>query len=202
MSAKTHRVHIRPVVVLVAATLVLAGGCSVKPVQTPTFSSSTTTTTPPPEPVKYSVGNWKGCQEARQQLSDNLPPALPDDKQDGPKWSTRVCPFRNDDSVVVLSIQYWETTEDITGIQPGAERAKKDFLDRGAAREKDTGVTVGSDARWKREDSNGCTIEILDENAIVSAGSSNNKVPTPGNNEQCRGPVRELAKQFFAAVQP
>ncbi|MFS8103342.1 hypothetical protein LFM09_40070 [Lentzea alba] len=65
----------------------------------------------------------------------------------------------------------------------------------------DISLTVGSDARWK-EDSDGCTIEILDENAVVSAGSGNKKVPTPGNNEQWRGPVREQAKQFLAAVQP
>lgn len=162
MSPKPHHVPIRPVVAPAAAALMLAGGCSVNPVQTTTFGSGTTITTPPPKPVKYSVGDWKGCQEVRRQLSGHLPPALPDDKQDGPRWSTRICPFRDDDSVVVLSLQYWETTEDVTGARPGAERAKENFLNRGTTGEKDTGVTIRSDARWK-SDSNGCTIEILDE---------------------------------------
>lgn len=201
MDANLHRAPSRPVVVLAAATLAPAG-CSVEPVQIPTSGSSTTTTTPPPKPVKYSVGDRTGCQDVRQQLSADLPPALPDDKQDGPKWSTRICPFRNDDSLVVLKIQYWETTEDVTGVQPGAKRAEEDFLRRGAAREKDTSLTVGSDARWKREDANGCTIEILDENAVLTAGHSNNKTLTPGNTEECRTPMRTLAKQFFTAVQP
>ncbi|MGZ3143785.1 hypothetical protein ACVDFE_17670 [Lentzea chajnantorensis] len=63
-------------------------------------------------------------------------------------------------------------------------------------------MNLGSDARWKSDDINGCTLEILDENAVVRVDSSNRKTPTAGNNEQCHGPVRELAKQFYAAVQP
>jgi hypothetical protein len=192
----------RPVIGVMTAAMVLVGGCSVEPIQTPTFSSSTTSTTPAPTPVKYSTTGWKSCPEIQQKLSGDLPPPLPEDKQEGPKWSLRICPFRSDDSLVVLSIQYWETTEDITGVHPGAERAKKDFLERGQAREKDSSLNLGSDVRWKRDDTTGCTLEILDENAVVSAGSSNPKAPTDGKTEQCRGRVRELAKQFYAAVQP
>ncbi|MEO6088276.1 MAG: hypothetical protein ABIQ18_34700 [Umezawaea sp.] len=182
--------------------MALASGCSVEPIQTPTFSSSTTSTTPPPTPVKYSATGWTSCPEIQQKLSGDLPPPLPEDKQEGPKWSLRICPFRSDDSLVVLRIKYWETTEDITGVHSGAERAKKDFLEDGQAREKDSSVNLGSDVRWKRDDTTGCTLEILDENAVVSAGSSNPKVLTDGKTEQCRGPARELAKQFYAAVQP
>lgn len=190
------------VISVMAVAMVLVGGCSVEPIQTPTFSSGTTSTTPPPAPVKYSTTGWKRCQEIQQKLSGDLPPPLPEDKQEGPKWSLRICPFRSDDSLVVLSIQYWETTEDITGVHPGAERAKKDFLERGQAREKDSSLNLGSDVRWKRDDTTGCTLEILDENAVVSVSSSNPEALTDGTTEKCRGPVRELAKQFYTAVQP
>ncbi|MEV6238146.1 hypothetical protein [Lentzea sp. NPDC051838] len=180
----------------------LVSGCGAEPIQTPTSGSSSTSTTPPPPPVKYSTSGWKGCTEVRQQLTGDLPPPLPEDRQEGPKWSLRICPFRSDDTLVVLRLQYWETTDDITGVHSGAERAKKEFLDRGPTRDKDSGVSLGSDARWKSDDSNGCTLEILDENAVVSASSSNRKTPSAGDNEQCHGPVRELVKQFYAAVQP
>ncbi|MET8759683.1 hypothetical protein [Lentzea sp. NPDC004782] len=201
MSTKPHHRWIQRIG-MASAVVTLLGGCSVEPIQTPAFSSSTTSTTPPPPPDKYSTSDWKSCSEVRQKLASDLPPPLPDDKQEGPKWSMRICPFRDDDSLVVFRIQYWDTTADITGVHTGAERAKKEFLDRGPARERDNSVNLGSDARWKRDDTNGCTLEILDENAVISAGSSNRKTPTPGNNEQCRGLVRKLAKQFFAAVQP
>jgi hypothetical protein len=184
-----------------AVAMVLAGGCSVEPIQTPTFSSSTTSTTPPPAPVKYSAAGLKSCPEIQQKLSGTLPPPMPEDNQQGPKWSERICAFRDDDSLVVLSIQYWETTEDITGAHPGAERAKKDFAERGQSREKDSSVNLGSDARWRDNDTAGCTLEILDENAVVVAHNGNRKTLVDGKNEQCRGPVRELAKQFYAAVQ-
>lgn len=202
MSTKPHRTPNRPIVILITAVMVLVGGCSVEPIQTPTFTSDTTSTTPPPPLVKYSTADWKSCAEVQQKLSGDLPPPLPEDKQEGPKWSIRTCPFRSDDTLIVLRIQYWETTDDVTGVRTGAERAEKEFLDRGQAREKDSSVNLGSDARWKRDDTNGCTLDILDENAVVSASSSNRKTLTAGNNEQCHGPVRELAKQFYAAVQP
>lgn len=191
----------RPVIGVIAAAMVLVGGCGVEPVQAPTFGSSTTTTDPPP-PVKYSTAEWRSCSEIQRKLSGDLPPPMPEDKQEGPGWSLRICPFRSDDSLVVLSIQYWETTQDVTGVHPGAERARKDFLERGQAREKDSGLDLGSDVRWKRDDTTGCTLEILDENAVVSAGSSNPKAPADGKTEECRGRARELAKQFYAAVQP
>lgn len=191
----------RPVIGVIAAAMVLVGGCGVEPVQAPT-SGSSTTTTPPPPPVKYSTTGWKGCPEIQRELSGDLPPPMPEDEQEGPDWSLRICPFRSDDSLVVLSIQYWETAEDITGVHPGAERARKEFLERGQAREEDSSLDLGSDVRWKRDDTTGCTLEILDENAVVSASSGNPKAPADGKTEQCRERARELAKQFYAAVQP
>jgi hypothetical protein len=192
----------RPVIGVMAAAMVLVGGCTVEPIPTPTFSLVTTSTTPPPTPVKYAATDWTSCPEIQQKLSGDLPPPLPEDKQEGFKWSLRICPFRSDDSLVVLRIQYWETTEDITGVHHGAERAKKDFLEHQEAREKDSSLNLGSDVRWGRDDTTGCTLEILDENAVVSVGSSDRKAVTDGKTELCRGPARELAKQFFAAVQP
>jgi len=202
MSTKPHRTPNRPITILMTTVMVLAGGCGVEPIQRPTFSSSTTSTTPPPTPVKYSATDWKSCPEVQQKLSGDLPPPQREDKQEGFKRSLRTCSFRSDDTVVVLSIQYWETTEDIIGVHPGAERAKKDFLEREQGREKDRSLNVGSDVRWRQGDTTDCTLEILDENAVVSVGSSDPKAFSEGNAEQCRGPARELAKQFYAAIQP
>jgi hypothetical protein len=203
MSTKRHLRWIRRIG-MASAVVTLVGGCSVEPIQTPTFSSSTTSTTPPPPPVKYSTADWKGCSEVRQKLIGDLPPPLPEDKQEGPKWSTRKCPFRDDDSLVVLSIQYWETTEDITGVHPAAERARKHFLESNRGRERDRRIELGSDVRWRSSDKadTGCTLEILDENAIMTAHSGSRNSLTDASSEQCREPVRELAKQFYAAAQP
>ncbi|MCG8914575.1 hypothetical protein L6E12_02035 [Actinokineospora sp. PR83] len=192
----------RPVIGVVAAAMALVSGCGVEPIRTPAFSPTTTSTTPPPAPVKYSPTGWKGCQEVQRKLGGDLPPPRPEDEQEGPGWSLRICSFQSDAALVVLSIQYWETTEDITGTHPGAERAEEDFLGRGQAREEDSGLGLGSAARWKRDDTTGCTLEILDGNAVVSVAGSNPKDPAEGRTEQCRGRVRELAKQFHAAVQP
>jgi hypothetical protein len=203
MLTNPRRTPNRSIAVLATACVVLAGGCNVKPIQpiqTPTFSPSTTSTTPPP-PVKYSATGWKGCSDIQEKLSD-LPPLRREDKPEGFKWSGRSCNFKSGDSSIVLYIQYWETTEDINGVHPGAERAKKDFREPENAGEKDSSVHLGSDVRWKPDDTTGCTLEILDENAVVSADSGNGKFVTDGNIEQCRGPVRELARQFYAAVQP
>jgi hypothetical protein len=186
-----------------AAAVVLAG-CGVETVGTPApASGSSTTSTPPPAPaVKYVTSGLKSCPEIRQKLDVALPPALPEDNQRGPGSAERICAFRSDESVVVLSIRYWETTEDITGVHPGVERAEKDFLERGRTRDQDSGVGLGSDARWRDNDTTGCTLEILDDNAVLTAHSGSRTSTTDGRNEQCRGPVRELARQFYAAVQP
>ncbi|XVV04499.1 hypothetical protein ACQPW3_03520 [Actinosynnema sp. CA-248983] len=202
MSTNSQSSRNRPVIGVVAAAMVLVGGCGVEPVQVPTSSSSTTSTTPPPAPDKYSTAGLRSCPEIQQKMSGDLPPPLPEDNQKGPTWSQRICPFRSEDTLVVLRIQYWETAEDITGTHLGSERARKDFLERGQSREKDQSLNLGSDARWKREVTTGCTLEILDENAVVSAHSGSTKTLVDGDDEQCHGPVRELAKQFYAAVQP
>lgn len=192
----------RSVIGRMTVAMLLVGGCGVEPIQTPTFSSSTTSTTPPPAPVKYSSAGLKSCPDIQQTVSAALPPPMPEDNQQGPKWSVKKCAFRSDDSLVVLSIQYWETTDDITGIHTGTERAKKDFLDGMQGNEKDRAVGFGSDARWRDNDTTGCTLEILDENAVLTAHSGPRKTIVNGDIEQCRGRVRELAKQFYTAVQP
>jgi hypothetical protein len=62
-------------------------------------------------------------------------------------------------------------------------------------------ANLGSDALWRKKESAACALEILDENGvlIVSRGTGT----TIGyDEEQCRTSVRELAKKFYAAVQP
>ncbi|MFI9816846.1 hypothetical protein [Saccharothrix variisporea] len=201
----TRSARTRSAIGVTAAAVVLAGcGGGVEPVPVPvsTSRSSTTSTTPPPAPVKYAAAGLKSCPEIQQRLQVALPPLLPDTDQQGFGSASKVCTFRSDESVVVLSIQYWETTKDITGVHPGAQRAEQDFVGRGSARDKDSSVDLGSDARWRDNDTTGCTLEILDDNAVLIAHSGSRTSLADGRNEQCRGPVRELARQFYAAVQP
>lgn len=60
-------------------------------------------------------------------------------------------------------------------------------------------MKLGSDARWRAKATAACALEILDENGVLTVSRSSN---TPVDEELCRGSVRELAKKFFAAVQP
>ncbi|MGW6935276.1 hypothetical protein ACWGE0_34810 [Lentzea sp. NPDC054927] len=63
----------------------------------------------------------------------------------------------------------------------------------------DTGVKIGSDARWQEKHSTACGLEVLDENAVLTVIRTSDATI---DEEQCRVAVRELAKKFFAAVQP
>jgi hypothetical protein len=44
-----------------------------------------------------------------------------------------------------------------------------------------------------------CGLEVLDENAVLTVLRTSD---TTINEEQCRDSVRDLAKKFYAAVQP
>lgn len=197
----------RPGTVLVMAAMVLVGGCSIQRVEPPTFGPApTVTTTPFPSlptglaaPVKYTQAALKSCPEIGQRAG-GLPPSQPDDDQKlGSNSSSRACRFKAAEQTVTLSIRSWDNTDDARGVRPGAEYATKDFTERTNGWEKDSSVNLGSDARWRTKSIAACALEILDENSVLIVSRSSGAAV---DEEQCRGSVRELAKKFYAAVQP
>lgn len=198
----------RPLVCVMAAAMVVVGGCSAKRVETPTFGSTpTVTTTPfpsvptgPVAPAKYTKATLKSCLDIKQEVGGDLPSAEPGKDQDlGSHSSSRSCTFRAPEHSVVLSIRSWSNTDDATGVRAGAEYAGKDFNERSKDWEKASGVNLGSDARWRAKHPTACGLEVLDENAVLTVIRNSE---TAIDEEQCRTAVRELAKKFFAAVQP
>ncbi|KJK49293.1 hypothetical protein UK23_14555 [Lentzea aerocolonigenes] len=113
--------------------------------------------------------------------------------------TARSCIFKGGESFVNYGVRSWANTDDATGVKSGAEYATKYFTERTKAWEKDGGVKLGSDARWREEGIGGCALEILDDNIVLTVASGNG---TAVDQEQCRATVRGLAKKFFAAVQP
>ena len=91
----------------------------------------------------------------------------------------------------------WENTDDATGVTSGNDHAKKYFTERTGSWEKDDGAGVGSDARWRAPRASDCALEALDENAVLTVALTGGQ-----EGERCRASVRELAKEFYAAVQP
>lgn len=200
----------RPVICVMAAAMVVVGGCSAKRVETPTFGPTpTVTTTPfpsvptgPVAPAKYTKATLKSCLGIKQEVGEDLPSAEPGKDQDlGSHSSSRSCTFKAPEHSVVLSIRYWSNTDDVTGVRAGSEYAGKDFEEHRKDWEKASGVDLGSDARWREKSIAACGLEILDENGVLTVARTSGTA-TGFDEEQCRGSVRELAKKFFAAVQP
>ncbi|WP_143115938.1 hypothetical protein [Lentzea xinjiangensis] len=96
-------------------------------------------------------------------------------------------------------MRLWENTDDITGIRSGTDYAEKYFTERTGSWEQDSGVRLGSDARWRTAHAAACSLEILDANGVMIVTHTDD---TTIDEKQCRASVRELAKKFFAAVQP
>ncbi|SMD08475.1 hypothetical protein [Lentzea albidocapillata] len=187
------------------AVLALVAGCSAKRAETPTFDpTSTPVSTPPTKPsgsppgsVKYTTEKLKSCLEIRQQVGAELPASQPDDDQRlGSDSSARTCTFRAGEQSIVFNVRSWENTDNAAGVTSGPDHAKKYFGDRTASWEQDSGVNIGSDARWRAAQASACALEVLDENAVLTIMRSGTE------GEQCRASVRELAKKFYAAVQP
>ncbi|KAA5836136.1 hypothetical protein ABT337_13810 [Saccharopolyspora hirsuta] len=70
--------------------------------------------------------------------------------------------------------------------------------------EEDSSAGIGSESRWAHfVESGGCTLEILDENAVMDTAYYD---PSAGDvdprSEGCREGAREFARKFYAAVQP
>ncbi|GLY48384.1 hypothetical protein [Lentzea sp. NBRC 102530] len=194
----------RAVVGLVTSAVLFAG-CSAKRVETPEFDSASTPVSTPSmkpggsaTPVKYTAENTRSCADVRQQVGADLPDPQPDgDQQPGAGSWARTCTYKTAEQAVVFAIRSWENTDDATGFTSGNDNAKRYFADRTSSWEKDGGVGIGSDARWREPRASACALEALDENAVLTVALTGG-----AEGEQCRTAVRELAKKFYAAMQP
>jgi hypothetical protein len=198
----------RPAICVVAAAVVLVGGCSAQRVEPPTFGPAPTVTTTafptlptgPVAPAKYTKAAFKSCLDVRQKVDGDLPSPQPEDHlQTDPSGSSWTCIFGTAEQTKILGFRSWENTDNAAGVRSGAEFAQKYFTERTKSWQQDNGVNVGSEARWRDKSTAACALEILDENGVLIVSRANG---TTLDEEQCRGSVRELAKKFFAAVQP
>ncbi len=195
-------------VIALTAMTALAGGCGVERVETPAFGPAPTATTTsfpsmptaPAKPMKYLPAALKTCLDIKQEVGGDLPPPQPDENQRlGTNSSSRACTFKAGESTIVFSVRSWENTDNAAGIRSGTDYAEEYFTERTKSWEQDSGVELGTDARWRANSTAACSLEILDENGVVIVTRADG---TTIDQEQCRGSVREFAKKFFAAVQP
>lgn len=194
----------RPLIGVTITALALGAGCTVKPVPTTTYEPVRTPTTRPapgPGPVKYAFDTFPDCQEI-QQKAPNLPPALKAEPQRGSDRFSLSCTFttqKNDGPMITFRVELYENVRE----RSGAELAKSGFSSSPQGTEKDTGVSIGSEARWA-DPGNGpsCRLEVLDENAYLLTGYNSRKQGSDPRGEECRSEARTIATRIFAAVQP
>ncbi|WP_093150430.1 hypothetical protein [Saccharopolyspora antimicrobica] len=192
--------------------MLFAGGCfgpAIEPFETPggSDSSPSSPSGPPLGPVKYDFADFPGCLEIQQKLPE-LKMLDGSPGEDATGSPSRVCSFMPVESgavVIGFEARLYGGRENADGFQSGAERAKVSFSEHALSEvEEDRGVGVGSAAHWTRfVEGGGCTIQILDENAVITATYYD---PPAGDfdprSEECRGGAREVARKFYAAVQP
>lgn len=192
----------RQIIGAALAAMVLAGGCTVKPVPTTTFD-----TTPAPTsssatgPVKYASASFRSCAEIQQKVP-GLPPALAAEPIRAADRFSLTCTFttsKNDDMpMITLDVELYENQQDSSG----AERAKAGFNSLPVVGEKDTSVNLGSEARWKDPGVGpSCRLEVLDENVVMMT-TYNRGTKLDPRGEECRRAAREVVKQLYEAVQP
>ncbi|WP_394614876.1 hypothetical protein JNUCC0626_34255 [Lentzea sp. JNUCC 0626] len=148
--------------------------------------------------MKYTAENRKTCLNIQQEVGPELPTPQPDlGSPPGPYTSAKDCVFKAADQAVLFAVRSWENTDDVTGAKSGNDRAKKYFTDRTEGWDRDSSTNVGSEARWRETRASACALEALDENAVLTVALTGG-----AEGEQCRATVRDLAKRFYAAMQP
>ena len=194
----------RPIIGVAITTMALAGGCTVKPVSTTTFSNAPApTTTPAPSPVKYASASFRSCPEIGQKVP-GLPPALKAEPVRGSDEFGLTCTFTtsetSDTRMITLDVALYENRPNSSGV----ERAKLAFGNGAqAGAEKESSVNLGSAARWA--DPGGgpsCRLEILDENVVLMTRYNDRGTKLDPRSEKCRDEARDVVKQLYAAIQP
>ncbi|MET9629035.1 hypothetical protein ABZX92_16390 [Lentzea sp. NPDC006480] len=192
----------RPIGVTIAA-MTLAGGCTVTPVPTATYSSAPTPTTiPAPGPVKYAFATFKTCPEIQRKVP-GLPPPLASEPLRGDDRFSLTCTFttsENDDiPMITLDVELYENQRDLSG----AERAKSGFNATPVGEKTDPSVHLGSEARWMDPGVGpSCRLNVLDENAVVMTRYNNAGKKLDPRSEECRGLARDVTRQLYDAIQP
>lgn len=195
MSTKSHQTPDRLVVALTAAALVLAGGCSVPTVQQ--YPTSTANSAPPPA-LKYGLDAFATCAEIQQEAPDLPPPLAPQVSRSATRLVS-TCEFTASAGTgpfVTFQVQAFGNEADSSG----TELAKTAFTAPSpSGAEKDTGIDIGAEARWPDRGAGvGCTLEVLDENAVMTFTYSSAK----NDDARCRESARDVTKKIYAAVQP
>jgi hypothetical protein len=206
MSTKPHRTYWnRPVIGLAITAMGFIGGCGVgdiAPYPTPTYSAETPPSGLSSGPVKYAFATFKSCSEIQQKVPNLPSPLAPQRSADSARLSQN-CTFSASTTHIIFEVELYENLQDASG----PVRAMTDYNAPLLGMEKDSSVSIGSDARWADLEAGGsCTLEILDENAVISFNyynSSKEAQEDPASrSEKCREGAREVAKQIYAAVQP
>ncbi len=161
-------------------------------------------------PAKYRA--LPTCRDVTQRVP-GLPPFRSGDESPTASYMLTGCEFQRipDWPRVNLQVSAWrDEFGDVSSparAGRGAIKAREaydvtakpgsDPTDDGAAED----VEVGEKAKWLMpEDKGSCVLMILDVNAVLLLEHKHADRPAP-RSQACRGPVRELAKSFYDAVQ-
>ncbi|MGO1053031.1 hypothetical protein [Crossiella sp. CA198] len=158
---------------------------------------------------KY-VAMFPNCQELARKVP-NLPPVRYNKDVSAGGYRGVSCEFATPPtgSSVSVELTSWQSVPNdprlppdvISGQRAAQDRFTKDtdLVTDGAVRD----LGFGEQAKWQRpSNDDGCYLTILDGNAVLRFRYRAGETPLDPKSEQCRGPLRKLAKSLYDAVQP
>ncbi|GGU49765.1 hypothetical protein [Lentzea flava] len=184
--------------VLVAGLALLLAGCG--EAKAPETAPPTTAAKASAEPEKYT--GKTGCRYLAQRVPGL--PALLQDSVPGAADQDVLCEFGDPAKggpFVEVTFSTWKNDPADPG--RGRQRARERFASTSNfADDGEADVRLGEKAKWQHRGT-GCQLAVLDENAVlqirydVFGGAG-----LDPSSEQCRTPLRDLAKPIYDAVQP
>lgn len=176
-----------------------------------------TFTTPPAPPKEKYVGDVPDCEQLRRQIPGLPPLRSGNNKPDRSTDLSLYCDFRELGVRPYVSLEMTAWRNDLAKSQydSGGSRIPPEVgRGRGLARDRfanfsnlaDDGpvddLGVGEKAKWQRPSNDeSCYLIILDENAVFLLRYEGVGKPS-SRSDECRGPLRALAKPFYEALQP
>ncbi|GAA2843183.1 hypothetical protein [Crossiella cryophila] len=159
---------------------------------------------------KY-VAMFPNCQELARKVP-NLPPLRYNKDVSAGGYRGVSCEFATPPtgSSVSVELTSWQSVPNDPRLPPeviSGQRAARDrftndtdLVNDGAAQD----LRLGEQVKWQRPSNNdSCYLTILDGNAVLRFRYSIlGGTRLDPKSEQCRGPLRELAKSLYDAVQP
>lgn len=178
-------------VLLLALSAGACGRTDVRPIEQPTFTTPTT-----PAPAKYVA--VPTCKQIEQKVQ-GLPKLRSGNENPSPFVDMYTgCEFQKipDYPRIGLAISVWRD-------EPGKDKARERFDDStDPADDGPADVGVGEQAKWQNaKDNDSCSLVILDANAVLMLDHKPSDKLNP-KSEECRGRLKELARTFYAVVQP